>query len=62
MADLDEVRRLEGLHVGLLRPDELAAFERCVERGEARRAYEGAAGFMGLAKVRVTECPSGGNG
>lgn len=54
-ADLDYVRPVVGMHVGLLIPQELAAFERLVAAGKARRSYEGAAGFLGLAKVRLVE-------
>jgi hypothetical protein len=50
MSDLDQI---DGLFVGQLSEKELRTFERAVEDGEARRAYEGVAGFMGLAKVHV---------
>lgn len=49
MNDLDSI---EGLFVGQLNAAEMRLFERAVEDGEARRSYEGGAGFMGLAKVR----------
>lgn len=51
MGDLEQI---DGLFVGQLSDRELRTFERAVEDGEARRVYEGGAGFMGLAKVRVT--------
>jgi hypothetical protein len=51
MSDLDQI---EGMFVGQLDERELRTFERAVEDGEARRSYEGGAGFMGLAKVRLT--------
>ena len=44
---------LDGLFVGQLDPDEMQAFEAAIKAGEARRSYEGAAGLMGLAKVRL---------
>ena len=44
---------IDGLHVGLLSPEELAWFEAECAAGRARRSYEGAAGFMGVAKVRI---------
>lgn len=51
MSDLDQI---EGLFVGQLDERELRTFERAIEDGEARRSYEGGAGFMGLARVRLT--------
>ncbi len=48
--DLDWI---EGLFVGQLDPGEMRTFERAVQDGEAYRSYEGGAGFMGLAKVRL---------
>lgn len=51
---MSDLERIEGLFVGQLDPHELRTFERAVEDGEARRSYEGGAGFMGLAKVRLT--------
>jgi hypothetical protein len=50
---LTDLRRIDGLFVGMLDKDELWLFEKAVEDGKARRSYEGGAGFMGLAKVRV---------
>ena len=44
---------IDGLHVGLLNDDELAWFDAECAAGRARRSYEGAAGFMGIAKVRI---------
>lgn len=52
MNDLD---RIEGLFVGQLDAREMRTFERAVEDGEARWSYEGGAGFMGLARVRLTQ-------
>jgi hypothetical protein len=52
-ADLALLDRAEGLFVGMLDGNELAAFNRLCEAGAARRTYEGAAGFMGLAKVSL---------
>lgn len=50
MSDLEQI---EELFVGQLTERELRTFERAIEDGEARRSYEGGAGFMGLAKVRL---------
>lgn len=50
MTDLEQI---EGLFVGQLDERELRTFERAIDDGEARRSYEGGAGFMGLAKVRL---------
>lgn len=44
---------IEGLFVGQLNDEELEWFEWMVKRGRAQRSYEGGAGFMGLAKVRL---------
>ena len=57
-SDLDDVMRLHGLFVGQLDAKELAAFARLVNAGWAHRSYEGAAGFLGLAKVIVTGPPA----
>ena len=40
--------QMDGLFVGLLDEQELATFNAAVERGEAMRSYEGAAGFRQL--------------
>lgn len=53
-AMLEAVKRIEGLFVGQLTEDELMLFEAAVKAGLACRSYEGGAGFMGLAKVRIT--------
>lgn len=47
---LDE---MDGMLVGMLDDEEIAEFDRAVKDGKARRSYEGAGGFMGLAKVRL---------
>lgn len=52
-ADLEYIRHADGLFVGILDAGELCAFERLVIAGLARRKYEGAAGFIGLAKVEL---------
>ena len=44
-----------GMLVGLLDADELTLFEMAVQDGRAYRSYEGASGFMGLAKVKLVE-------
>jgi hypothetical protein len=49
---MTNLERIDGLF-GQLNERELRTFERAVEDGEARRSYEGGAGFMGLAKVRL---------
>ena len=51
--DLDAIKPLNGLHVGMLEEKEIDAFNRLCERGLARRKYEGAAQLLGLAKVDV---------
>jgi hypothetical protein len=50
MSDLEQI---EGLFVGQLDARQMRTFERAVEDGEAFRSYEGAEGFLGLAKVRL---------
>ena len=50
MSDLDNI---DGLFVGMLSDDEMELFECAVTNGKATRVYEGAAGFLGLAKVKV---------
>lgn len=47
------VDQMDGMFVGLLVPDEIEALEAAIRRGDARRSYEGGAGLMGLAKVRL---------
>jgi hypothetical protein len=51
-ADRDLTLGNDGLFIGALSPEEIEAFDRCVKDGFAYRAYEGGAGFFGLAKVR----------
>jgi hypothetical protein len=48
-----DLERIEGLFVGSLDDYELWLFERAISDGMAERSYEGGAGFMGLAKVRL---------
>lgn len=50
---MNDLSDIEGLFVGQLSPDELAMFRDACERGVAYEAYESAAGFMGLAKVKM---------
>lgn len=50
---MTDLERMEGLFVGQLDEHEMRTFERAVQDGEAVRSYEGAGGFMGLAKVRL---------
>lgn len=49
----DTLRRINGLFVGLLDKEELEVFDEACRTNDARRSYEGSAGLMGLAKVRV---------
>jgi len=49
----ETVARWDGLFVGMLREEEVAEFERAIDEGIAYRSYEGAGGFLGLAKVRL---------
>jgi hypothetical protein len=51
---VSDLQWIEGLFVGQLDEWELRVFERAVADGEAFRSYEGGAGFMGLARVRLT--------
>ncbi len=51
---MTDLERINGLFVGQLNERELRLFERAIQDGEARRSYEGGAGFMGLAMVRLT--------
>jgi hypothetical protein len=60
-ADIEHIRRLEGLLVGLLDESEQAAFDRLVDAGIAYRSYEGGSGFMGLAKVRFNRVIGAGS-
>jgi hypothetical protein len=53
---MTDLERIEGLFVGQLDERDLRLFERAIEDGEARRSYEGGAGFMGLARVRLRKC------
>lgn len=55
---MSELDWIEGLFVGQLSDEEMLTFERAVEEGLARRSYEGPAGFMGLAKVRLNPTPA----
>jgi hypothetical protein len=43
---------IDGLYVGQLTPEELRWFEAEIKAGRAMRSYEGASGFLGLAKVK----------
>lgn len=43
----------DGWFTGQLDPAERQIFDDACKEGIARRSYEGAAGFMGLAKVRI---------
>lgn len=50
---MTDLRRIDGLFVGQLDADELKLFEWAIKEGLAMRWYQGASGFMGLAKVKV---------
>jgi len=52
-ADKDLMENVNGLFVGLLNEGEMESFYRCLEDNYVIRSYEGAAGFMGLAKIRI---------
>jgi hypothetical protein len=52
-AAMTDLEHIDGLFIGQLNEQEMHAFERAVAEGEAYRSYEGGAGFMGLAKVRL---------
>lgn len=49
----------EGLFVGQLSKEESETFNELCRAGICRRAYEGAGGFLGLAKVRRTALAEG---
>lgn len=49
------LRPVNGMFVGVLTDEELEALDVAIEAGAARRSYEGPAGFLGLAKVRIKE-------
>ena len=52
----DWVRRNDGLFVGQLTdPEEMQFFRDACKAGYAQKSYEGAAGFMGLAKIRAAK-------
>lgn len=53
--DAELIRSLDGLHVGLLTEEEQQAFNRLVLAGMAKREYSGAAGFLGIARVRIVD-------
>lgn len=52
--DLDVLRRIDGLHVGMLTDDEQEILRRLVREGYAIRSYDGPAGLLGIAHVRST--------
>lgn len=53
-----DLERIEGLYVGQLDEREMETFERAVMDGRAYRDYAHAAGFLGLAKVRLVRVPA----
>lgn len=48
-----DVHEMEGMFVGMLDDAEIRALDQAISLGLARRSYEGGAGLMGLAKVRL---------
>lgn len=48
-----ELSRLDGMLYGALTEQERVMVEEAVRRGLAAKRYEGAAGILGLSKVRV---------
>lgn len=48
-----DISHLDGMFVGMLEPYELKALDKAVKEGRAERCYEGAAGLLGLSKVRI---------
>lgn len=52
--DMDELRALNGLHIGQLTLSEMEAFGRLRRAGLAECEYSGAAGFLGLGRLRLT--------
>jgi hypothetical protein len=52
------INNLDGLYVGQLTDAELLEFERLIQEGRAVRAYSGAGGLMGLAKVKILDEPA----
>lgn len=49
------LEEMDGMFVGALSPEELKALNEGIAAGRARRRYEGATGFMGLARVQLIE-------
>lgn len=50
---MNDLERMEGLFVGQLDDYERWLFDHAVADGMATSSYEGGAGLMGLAKVRL---------
>jgi hypothetical protein len=55
---MSDLERIEGKFVGSLDDYETWLFNHAVADGMAERVYEGGAGFMGLAKVRLVRTVS----
>ena len=55
---MSDLERLNGLYVGQLSEEELALFDAAVAEHKAYRSYEGMAGFLGLAKVKLVMVPA----
>lgn len=50
---IELLKNLNGIHLGLLDDEEIEALDLLCSKGKAKRLYEGACGFMGLAKVKL---------
>lgn len=51
--DLQALRHMDGLHLALLDDEERAAFARLRTAGLAQVEYRGAAGFLGIGRLRL---------
>lgn len=60
-SDLNMLRGLDGLFVGQLSSVEHNAFDRLCKSGDAHREYADAAGFLGIARVRIHPSALSGN-
>ena len=52
---INTVTACNGLYVGALTDAELRAFNLACKEGLAQRSYEGPAGFLGVAKVKILD-------
>lgn len=51
--DLKTLQSLDGLHYGLLTDEEKLAFLRLKSLGQATVEYSGAAGLLGISRIRL---------